>query len=1071
MKWTTLVPLVAVVLLSTMSSGAWAAVPPVLNFSGRLGTDAGDYSGVADITLTLYDHETSLDPADVLWTDTFDVFVEAGRFHLLLGLDPSNPLPTAFLDGQDLYVGVAVGAELEMVPRMRVASVPFALRAGSASLLGGLGPEAFAPAEHSHDLSTFTGSVAPTQLPGSVVLDSELTAGLLGKADVDHDHDGTYVNEGQQDAVSGAMVLDGSLSLLDLGGAGCKDQQVARWEAASQSWVCATLTFGGSLLSGCADGDVMKWDGFNSIWICALDNGGAGGSLSGVTATAPLTSSGGATPNISLTGVIPLSSGGTDASTAAGARLNLGLGALATAGAVDGGPGGTITDGSITNADLSGSAAIVGSKIAGWNGGNWDTAYSWGNHATQGYLKSFAEADPVFAAHAASGVTASKMNTWDTAYSWGNHATQGYVKSFVEADPVFAAHAASGVTASKMSTWDASYADRLKWDGGSGGLVAATGRTSLGLKSLAVADQVSGGPGGTIADGTITDSDIASGANIAPGKIAGTVATLTGTQSFDAGTLYINAANHRIGIGTTTPNNRLQVANLINFDGARNSTFVGQDAGMANTGQNNTATGANALYSNTSGTSNTASGYHALRANTSGLANTADGADALKSNTMGSENTAVGGAALASNVAGNSNTAVGARALFSSTTESESTAVGYQALFSTTGGKRNTAIGYQALYSGNYLESSTAIGYQALFSNNADDNTAIGVSALSANTYGAGNTATGNRALIQNTIGSVNTAIGSNTLPHNTTGSKNTATGAAALGSTTTGSENTATGQAALWYNTTGNENTASGVSALYSSTTGSWNTATGVFALWGNLTGSNNTASGYHALESNTAGNANTAVGYKALGGNTTGGSNTAVGRLAFQAGSGFSNSTALGFNAPISSSNSARIGDSAVTSIGGQVGWTTLSDGRVKLDVTENVPGLAFINKLRPVTYRYDIDKENELLGMKGEADDEDWEGRGDIRSMQFTGFIAQEVDGAARDAGYDFSGVDRKGDLWGLRYAEFTVPLVKAVQEQQALIRRQQTLIEGQRAAIEGMRDEVDQLKEIMAMNGLL
>jgi hypothetical protein len=55
-------------------------------------------------------------------------------------------------------------------------------------------------------------------------------------------------------------------------------------------------------------------------------------------------------------------------------------------------------------------------------------------------------------------------------------------------------------------------------------------------------------------------------------------------------------------------------------------------------------------------------------------------------------------------------------------------------------------------------------------------------------------------------------------------------------------------------------------------------------------------------------------------------------------------------------------------------------------------------------------------------------------------FSGFIAQDVEKAANETGYDFSGVDKPKndkDLYGLRYAEFVVPLVKAVQEQQEMI----------------------------------
>jgi hypothetical protein len=50
-------------------------------------------------------------------------------------------------------------------------------------------------------------------------------------------------------------------------------------------------------------------------------------------------------------------------------------------------------------------------------------------------------------------------------------------------------------------------------------------------------------------------------------------------------------------------------------------------------------------------------------------------------------------------------------------------------------------------------------------------------------------------------------------------------------------------------------------------------------------------------------------------------------------------------------------------------------------------------------------------------------------------YTGFVAQDVEKAAKELNYDFSGIDaakNDKDLYGLRYAEFVVPLVKAVQE---------------------------------------
>ena len=44
------------------------------------------------------------------------------------------------------------------------------------------------------------------------------------------------------------------------------------------------------------------------------------------------------------------------------------------------------------------------------------------------------------------------------------------------------------------------------------------------------------------------------------------------------------------------------------------------------------------------------------------------------------------------------------------------------------------------------------------------------------------------------------------------------------------------------------------------------------------------------------------------------------------------------------------------------------------------------------------------------------------------------------AAKDAGYEFSGIDKPknaNDLYGLRYSDFVAPLVKAFQEQEQII----------------------------------
>ncbi len=260
-------------------------------------------------------------------------------------------------------------------------------------------------------------------------------------------------------------------------------------------------------------------------------------------------------------------------------------------------------------------------------------------------------------------------------------------------------------------------------------------------------------------------------------------------------------------------------------------------------------------------------------------------------------------------------------------------------------------------------------------------------------------------------------------------GLPNTAVGFQSLQSNTTGDDNSAFGNSALFANTDGTGNSAFGNNSLHANISGSSNTASGYNSLLSNNSGSGNTASGYYALAANTSGKNNVAEGYAALGNNKGGNNNTALGYSADVAADGLSNATVIGNGAVVDASNKVRIGDASVSSYSCQVNWTAGSDVRIKDQVQENVAGLNFITQLRPVTFHYNVAKQQQLLGMTGEVAPD---GGYEIEKIAFSGFIAQEVDAAAAKAGYDFSGVDKSGNVMGLRYAEFVVPLTKAVQE---------------------------------------
>lgn len=111
--------------------------------------------------------------------------------------------------------------------------------------------------------------------------------------------------------------------------------------------------------------------------------------------------------------------------------------------------------------------------------------------------------------------------------------------------------------------------------------------------------------------------------------------------------------------------------------------------------------------------------------------------------------------------------------------------------------------------------------------------------------------------------------------------STNTAVGASALAANTTGVQNTAIGQSALSTNITTSYNTAVGRLALYDNTA-SFNTGVGCGAGQNITTGSANTLLGYIAGSNQTTGSGNLIVGHQAGWFLTTGSSNVLLGRNA---------------------------------------------------------------------------------------------------------------------------------------------------------------------------------------------
>jgi hypothetical protein len=421
--------------------------------------------------------------------------------------------------------------------------------------------------------------------------------------------------------------------------------------------------------------------------------------------------------------------------------------------------------------------------------------------------------------------------------------------------------------------------------------------------------------------------------------------------------------------------------------GDNTNTSIGNASMRANSGVRNTAFGNASLQANTVGTDNTAVGYFALQKNTA----------TTNPVISGTQNTAMGSYSLQSNTTGTGNSAVGAFSMQNNSTGYDNSAFGSSSMLTNTSGYRNTANGSYALY----------------YNTTGVENTANGFFSLQSNTSGKRNSALGAFSLQNNTTGYDNSAFGYYSLLTNTTGYKNTANGHNSLKNNSEGTGNTAIGASSLTSNTKGSDNTANGYGSLNSNTLGYSNTANGVYSLVFNTSGYYNSAFGNNTLQYNTTGHSNTAVGVGSGMTNILGNQNTLIGHEADVTSNNLSNAMAIGYKAKVNQSNKIVLGNSSVTTIGGQVTWTTNSDIRIKKNIRDTHYGLSTVMQLRPVEYT--------LISS-------------DLKQV---GFIAQEVNKLVPEVITGIEGDLEKGEILGITYANLVAVLTKAIQEQQKQI----------------------------------
>lgn len=176
--------LLITILLLAMSIASSAAVPPMISYQGKLMQPSGAPvpDGTYSIQFAIYDDPASIELAHKLWGETnANVQVKGGLFSVLLG--SVTPLPPSIFDGSDRWFGVKVGADPEMTPRQKIASVGFAVKAGSADIAASVPNGAITTGELADRAVTTAkmadSSVAASQIADGSVVGSKIDAGAI----------------------------------------------------------------------------------------------------------------------------------------------------------------------------------------------------------------------------------------------------------------------------------------------------------------------------------------------------------------------------------------------------------------------------------------------------------------------------------------------------------------------------------------------------------------------------------------------------------------------------------------------------------------------------------------------------------------------------------------------------------------------------------------------------------------------------------------------------------------------------------------------------------------------------
>ncbi len=463
-------------------------------------------------------------------------------------------------------------------------------------------------------------------------------------------------------------------------------------------------------------------------------NTGSGGGVTGVTASGPLASSGGATPNISLSGVVPIANGGTGSSTqnfvdlttvqTIGGAKTFSNNLSATDGITVGTNatvGNSSTGGAITLTNTVNRFVEIGSNLP------FDSisGTSMGLRLKSTHPLETDSYGIILGSNVFPGTFIIRKDDLSTPSSQRN-------RFVINSNGDVIISPGSVGIGSAVPSQKLEVSGNVKISGAGNGLIFPDGTTQFtasgggGVTSVTASGPLASSGGATP---NLSLTGVVPIANGGTGNITGNAATVTngvytaGDQTIDGNKTFTNAVNTNsqyningnrvlgnpggnnlfagVGAGAANPTGRNNAFFGTNAGSAittgTNNSFFGTDSGRSNTsGYENAFFGSGAGFSNTLGVFNTFFGIHAGysnttsccnsffgtltgRHNTDGFSNSFFGYYAGNANTTGSFNSFFGNDAGRYSTTGEGNTFVGSSAGTSNTTENNNTFVGYLA--------------------------------------------------------------------------------------------------------------------------------------------------------------------------------------------------------------------------------------------------------------------------------------------------------------------------------------------------------------------------------------------------------